>query len=104
MIKEKLCSIGYDIEQEQKLALETTVLVESYTLPDGHVIRVGGERFEAPEELLQPHLVNVEGVCVAELLFSTGIISCVVGVHFEDSRGRSLIVDLKQNPAGLLRG
>uniref|UniRef100_A0A2R9B9C3 Actin-related protein 2 n=1 Tax=Pan paniscus TaxID=9597 RepID=A0A2R9B9C3_PANPA len=35
MIKEKLCYVGYNIVQEQKLALETTVLVESYTLPDG---------------------------------------------------------------------
>ena len=32
MIKEKLCYIGYDIETEEKLALETTVLVESYTV------------------------------------------------------------------------
>ncbi|XP_052369067.1 actin-related protein 2-A-like [Oncorhynchus keta] len=30
MMKEKLCYVGYNIEQEQKLALETTVLVESY--------------------------------------------------------------------------
>lgn len=32
MMKEKLCYVGYDIEQEQKLALETTVLVETYTV------------------------------------------------------------------------
>lgn len=32
MMKEKLCYVGYNIEQEQKLALETTVLVESYTV------------------------------------------------------------------------
>lgn len=32
MMKEKLCYIGYDIEMEQRLALETTVLVESYTV------------------------------------------------------------------------
>jgi actin-related protein 2 len=31
-LKEKLCYIGYNIETEQKLALETTVLVESYTV------------------------------------------------------------------------
>lgn len=30
MLKEKLCYVGYDIEQEQRLALETTFLVESY--------------------------------------------------------------------------
>ncbi|CAG2196815.1 ACTR2 [Mytilus edulis] len=71
MMKEKLCYVGYDIEQEQKLALETTVLVETYTLPDGRIIKVGGERFEAPEALFQPHLINVDGVGVAELLFNT---------------------------------
>lgn len=32
MMKEKLCYVGYDIEMEQRLALETTVLVESYTV------------------------------------------------------------------------
>ena len=32
MMKEELCYVGYDIEQEQKLAMETTVLVESYTV------------------------------------------------------------------------
>lgn len=40
-------------------------------LPDGRMIKVGGERFEAPEALFQPHLINVEGVGVAELLFNT---------------------------------
>ncbi|KTG00272.1 hypothetical protein cypCar_00032617, partial [Cyprinus carpio] len=53
MMKEKLCYVGYNIEQEQKLALETTVLVESYTLPDGRVIKVGGERFELRRLLFQ---------------------------------------------------
>lgn len=71
MMKEKLCYIGYDIETEQRLALETTVLVEPYTLPDGRVIKVGGERFEAPEALFQPHLINVEGQGIAELVFNT---------------------------------
>jgi hypothetical protein len=32
IMKEKLCYIGYNIETEQKLALETTVLVEPYTV------------------------------------------------------------------------
>lgn len=31
-IKEKLCYVGYDLEAEKKLALETTVLMESYTV------------------------------------------------------------------------
>lgn len=40
-------------------------------LPDGRVIKVGGERFEAPEALFQPHLINVEGQGIAELVFNT---------------------------------
>lgn len=71
MLKEKLAYVAYDIELEQKLALDTTVLVEPYTLPDGRVIKVGGERFGAPEALFQPHLINVDSVGVAELLFNT---------------------------------
>ncbi len=71
MMKEKLCYVGYDIMTEQKLAQETTFLVESYTLPDGRVIKVGGERFEASEALFQPHLINVEGQGIAELVFNS---------------------------------
>ncbi|KAJ3343406.1 Arp2/3 complex subunit, actin nucleation center, partial [Kappamyces sp. JEL0680] len=40
-------------------------------LPDGRVIKVGSERFEAPEALFQPHLVDVESPGMAELLFNT---------------------------------
>lgn len=70
MMKEKLCYVGYDIDAEQKLANDTTVLVEEYVLPDGRVVKVGGERFGAPECLFQPHLINVEGPGVAEMLFN----------------------------------
>ena len=40
-------------------------------LPDGRVIKIGGERFEAPEILFQPHLIDCESVGIAELLFNT---------------------------------
>ena len=33
-IKEKPCSVGYDLEVEKRLALETTTLMANYTLPD----------------------------------------------------------------------
>ncbi|KAI9008095.1 actin family [Gaertneriomyces semiglobifer] len=70
-LKEKLCYVGYDLDLEKKLANETTVLVEEYTLPDGRVIRVGSERFQAPEALFSPHLVDVESGGVADLLFNS---------------------------------
>ncbi len=70
-IKEKLSYVSYDLELDAKLARDTTTLVESYELPDGRVIRVGSERFEAPECLFQPSLVDVEQPGVGELLFNT---------------------------------
>jgi len=69
-IKEKLCYVGYDLELEKKLALETTVLIEPYTLPDGRVIKVGPERFEAPEALFQPNRVDIEAPGMAEQVFN----------------------------------
>jgi actin-related protein 2 len=59
------------LELEQKLARDTTVLMASYTLPDGRVIKLGSERFEAPEALFQPHLIDIESPGVAEMLFNT---------------------------------
>ena len=61
----------YDLELEKRLATETTVLVETYTLPDGRIIKVGGERFEAPEVLFHPHLIDVDGAGMADQLFDS---------------------------------
>ena len=68
-IKEKLCYVAYDLGLEKRLAFDTTVLVQQYQLPDGSVIKVGGERFSAPEVLFEPHLIDVEGGGVADALF-----------------------------------
>ena len=32
IMKEKLCYVAYDVKEEERLALETTVLVENYTV------------------------------------------------------------------------
>jgi len=69
-IKEKLAYVAIDPKAEQTLAEETTVLVQSYTLPDGRVIRVGQERFQCAEVLFKPSLVDVDGPGVAEELFN----------------------------------
>jgi actin-related protein 2 len=68
-IKEKLCYVAYDINQERRLGQETTVLMEPYTLPDGRVIKVGQERFEAPEALFNPSLIDCEGKGMGDLVF-----------------------------------
>ena len=69
-IKEDLGYIAYDIQKENALADETTVLVEEYKLPDGRTIKIGKERFECAECLFQPHLVDLEKVGMGEMLFN----------------------------------
>lgn len=72
---------SYNLDVDTRLAEDTTILVENYTvsvsvspfrlssdrpkLPDGRVIKVGSERFEAPECMFQPHLVDIEQPGVA---------------------------------------
>jgi len=69
--KKKLCYVGCDLELEKRLALETTVLIKKYKLPDGRVIKVGRERFEAPECLFSPGLIDVEQSGMGEMVFDT---------------------------------
>lgn len=70
-IKEKFCYVSYDLDYDTRLSEETTVLMEKYELPDGRVINIGAERFQAPECLFQPHLVDCEQPGMAEYLFNT---------------------------------
>ncbi|XP_063716155.1 actin-related protein 2-like [Symsagittifera roscoffensis] len=81
-IKEKLCYISYDTQEEQKLAEETTVLVEQYQLEDGRNVKLSSERFQAPEILFQPHLFNVEKAGCAELLFES-VNQCDMQIRLE---------------------
>eukprot|EP00741_Cyanophora_paradoxa_P024464 tig00022075_g23621.t1 len=69
-MKEKLCYVSYDIETDKRLAVETTALVKSYTLPDGRTVQIGRERYEAAEVLFHPGAINVEGPGIAEEVFS----------------------------------
>ncbi len=70
-IKEKLCYASCDLREDRDLARETTALVERYTLPDGTVIKVGQERFEATEAYFDPSLVDVECRGLSDLVFDT---------------------------------
>jgi actin-related protein 2 len=87
-IKEKLCYVCNDAKREMKLAEETTVLVASYTLPDGRVIKIGSERFQASEALFQPHLMDIEGGGVAQEV-------CCVGKRVPDRRSQIIHLSLQ---------
>merc|ERR1711981_674183 len=71
-IKERFCYVGVDLKLEDKLAHETTVLVRPYELPDGRVIKIGRERYMAPEALFQPGLIDVENKLggMSEMVFN----------------------------------
>lgn len=69
-VEQTCCSVFRNTEGSECLT-DRYMLIVHFQLPDGRIIKVGGERFEAPEALFQPHLINVEGVGVAELLFNT---------------------------------
>jgi actin-related protein 2 len=70
-IKEKLCYVGYDLSIERQLALETTTLVQPFQLPDGRIIKVGRERFEASEVLFNPSRIGVDAKGIHEQLWAS---------------------------------
>ena len=55
-LKENYCYVASDPSKESKLATETTVLIKRHVTSNGRCIRLGEERFQAPEILFQPEI------------------------------------------------
>ena len=59
-VKEKLCFIALDYNEEMAKAKTSPDLEKQYELPDGSHLTIGNERFRAPEALFQPSLLGLD--------------------------------------------
>ncbi|KAJ6561863.1 actin family [Mycena capillaripes] len=70
-IKERLCYVALDFEEELKLTAQSSAVKKNCELPDGQFITIGNEHFWAPEALFKPSLIGSESAGVHETIYNS---------------------------------
>jgi len=79
-IKEKLCFVALDYDEELSQVDNSSTMEKQYELPDGQVITVASERFRCPEALFQPRFLGKENEGVHGLTYSS-IMKCDIDIR-----------------------
>jgi len=75
-MKEKFCYVALDFEEEMAKPAEE----KEYELPDGVSVKLGSQRFRAPEILFNPSLCGMEGESIHHAIYDS-ILRCDVDIR-----------------------